>query len=159
MIQKRPLGLILVAGFLACFGAFLTVVTIIQIFETTHFLGMDGISIISITSLAGFIFYGLIPVFLYASGVGLFMGRRWALMASYRLIPFALFALIANMTANYARETFHAYRANFIVLVGRHPQLFLTVGLMLGFFLYLIQAYLKSPLVLNFFQIPFEDEK
>ncbi|HSV43532.1 MAG TPA: hypothetical protein VLJ10_03170 [Candidatus Bathyarchaeia archaeon] len=159
MIQKRPFGLILIAGFLACFGALLTVITVIQIFETTQFLGIQGISIISATSFAGFICYGLIPIFLYAAGVGLFMGRRWALMSCHRLVPVALFILILNMTANYTREAFHAYRASFMLLVWRHPQLFLTVGILSGLVLYILLLYLKSPLVLNFFQLSVEEEK
>lgn len=77
MIKRRPVGLTILGGLLTFIGSFTSLVIFIEMVDSLVAFGFDSILITSGAAFGGFFIYGLMPIILYSTGIGLLMSRPW----------------------------------------------------------------------------------
>lgn len=86
-VKRQPLGIIIIGSILTFLGGLFSLVIVIEIIDSLVRFGFESLQLTSTTSLLGFFIFGVIPVILYSTGMGLFMARPWARMTLIILIP------------------------------------------------------------------------
>ena len=155
---KRPLGLTVIASVLTGIGGVMTLMMMIEVFDAMRMLGMTGIAIESFPSFLGFLLYGVSPVLFYASGLGLFMSRRWAYLWTQKATPLLIIFLLINLSANMVQKEFYPARLSFVRLFSLRPQAFLWAVMLCAVIIYPILAYLRTPYIEEYFRITSENE-
>lgn len=155
VIMKRPFGITIIAGLVAFVGGTMTLVMIIEIFDTIRMLGLQGVQIDSPASFLGFILYGVTPVFFYTVGFGLFMSRRWAYLLLLRVFPILFFFLMLNITVNAARAQMYYYsqHSSFLKLLLLNPQIFLLLIFLYFVVIWPMLSYLRLPYIEDYFKV------
>jgi hypothetical protein len=98
----QPLGVKIWAVILVLIGGFLSLVTILEIFDSVRFYGFQSIFISNLESLIGFIIYGVTPILFYVTGIGLLQRHPRARFIAVSFIPFFLFLFIGNLALHFA---------------------------------------------------------
>lgn len=110
-----PLGIRIWATILILFGGFTSLITVLEVIDSIRFYGFGSITIEGIISLAGFLVYGITPLVLYSTGMGLFMSRTWARQSAIFIVPFLLLIFFLNQASQLAgrlsRQAESAYQA------------------------------------------------
>jgi len=148
--MKRPLGITLIAGLTTFVGGTMTLVVFIEAVDALRLLGLYGISVDTPGSLMGFVFYGLMPLVFYATGVGLFMSHRWAYRLAISLLPGLFTVLIFHVITNAMRQRYY-YPVSFFKVLIMKPQIFLWVGLFYACVVLPMLSYLKTPYIQLYF--------
>lgn len=148
--MKRPLGITLIAGLTTFIGGTMTLVIFIETIDALRFLGLYGISVDTPLAMLGFVFYGLMPVVFYTTGLGLFMSYRWAYRLAVSLLPGFSTVLIFHVLTNAMRQRYY-YRIGFLKVLLLKPQIFLWVGLFYLCVVLPMVSYLKTPYVRLYF--------
>lgn len=132
-------------------GGLSSLITFFEIIDSIRFYGLASILIISLSSLAGFVVYGFTPIFLYTTGVGLFMSRLWARSAAVGLIPALLFLFFFTQALHVAKLlTFGSFAPLELVIIRHDIFLkFLTVYL---FFILPLVYYFSCPSIRKYFR-------
>ena len=140
----RPIGINFIAALMTFIGGGMTLVLVIEIFDSWRLLGMDGIAIKSLLSFLGFLIYGITPIFLYIAGAGLFLSQRWAYLSTVRFLPLLLLILSGNMTANLIRMNSIFSSSGFIRIFFYHPHYFFWAFIIYLLIVWPLISYLKS---------------
>jgi len=102
MARPQPFGIKVWGALLILVGGFTSLITVLEIFDSIRFYGLDSILLVSPGAVAGFLIYGMTPVLLYSTGVGLFMSREWARTLTLLILPVLLFFFVFNQALRVA---------------------------------------------------------
>lgn len=97
MIQKRPVGVLIIGCFYTAIGGFTTFLLIIAILDSLRFHGVESVLISTPASFLGFLLYGVTPILFYLTGANLIMSRPWARKAALFIIPAISLLLIIHI--------------------------------------------------------------
>lgn len=100
--EHTPMGIKFWATILILIGGFTSLITVLEVIDSIRFYGVGSIIIEGFISLAGFFVYGLTPLILYSTGMGLFMNRVWAKQSALFIIPFLLLIFFLNQASQVA---------------------------------------------------------
>ncbi|MDP2654302.1 MAG: hypothetical protein Q8Q08_09750 [Candidatus Omnitrophota bacterium] len=124
--KKRPIGIPVTGGLLIFSGGVGILAILFQVIDSLRVYGIGSLLITSPTALIGFVLYGMLPVLLYSSGVGIFLLRPWAWWNVTYLIPALLIVFFLCMTTIVLREQLHLHETSAIDLVIAYPVLYLN---------------------------------
>ncbi len=150
MALRQPVGIKVWGVVLLLYGGFASLVTLLEMIDSIRFYGLGSILIESFAAIAGFIIYGITPVFMYGTGVGLFMNRPWARKAAVSFVPALLFLFFFSQSIHVARVLTRGHYVVLELLLIR-PDIFLKfLGLYLICVVPLV-AYFVRPAIKDFF--------
>lgn len=148
---KRPFGITFIAILMTVSGGIMTLITLIEIFDSIRFLGFDGISVVTPISFFGFLVFGLVPLFFYLAGMGLFLLRRWAYIFMLKFFPGLCFILFFIITINIVRQRFSYHHFNVLFMFFSRPQFFLWMMFWYVIIVWPVRLYFKIPYIESYF--------
>lgn len=152
MPGRQPIGVLLGGVALILAGGFTSLITLFGIIDSIRSHGLPSLLITDPLSMAGFLVYGFTPIFLYFTGVGLFMKREWARQSAVLHIPILLFLFFGNQAAHVA-QLVTGSRGNLLELLTLRIDIFLVFFVVYALFFLPMIFYFTRTGIRNYFAL------